>query len=130
MIDTIPEDDPRPPEFQHLPLSRQERKRQAKAAGKPFVPLAPPPVDVPQLSEMDKMEEALLDMIDSLNALTPDGKPAWFLLGPYAFHVGGEIYLHNSTGKMETWTVLDEEKAELARGYLRDRMKLQAKGTE
>lgn len=119
MIDIV---EPLPP--------RRERKAKAKANGAAFVPLAPPPVDVPQLSEMDKMEEALLDMIDSLNALTPDGKPAWFLLGPYAFHAEGEIYLHNSTGQMDKWTVLDEEKADLARAYMREQMNIKPKGNE
>lgn len=110
--------------------SRRERRAKAKANGAAFVPLAPPPVEAPQLSEAEKTEATLLGMIDSLNALTPDSKPAWFLLGPYAFHAEGEIYLHNGTGQMENWTVLDDEKAELARAYLRDRMKIESKGKE
>lgn len=101
---------------------RRERRAKAKANKAAFVPLAPPPVDVPQLSEMDKMEEALLDMIDSLNALTPDGKPAWFILGPYIFHENGDIYYHNGNPLMEAWNLCNEAQADTARAYLKARM--------
>lgn len=102
--------------------SRRERKALAKANGTPFVPLAPPSVDAPQLSEMAKMEEALLDMIDTLNATTPDNKPAWFLLGPYCFHADGQVYFHNSASDMEKWTPLTGALEDAARAYLRERM--------
>lgn len=61
-------------------------------------------------------------MIDSLNALTPDGKPAWFILGPYIFHENGDIYYHNGNPLMEAWNLCNEAQADTARAYLKARM--------
>ncbi len=102
--------------------SRRERKALAKANGVAFTPLAPPPVEAPQLSEQEKLEEALLDMIDSMNALTVDGKPEWFILGPYIFHAAGGIYYHNGNPLVDKWTLCNEMQADTARAYLRERM--------
>jgi len=104
-------------------LPRRERRRLSKVNGHGFVPLAPPPVDEPaKPSEQEKLEAALLDMLDSMNALTVDGKPEWFILGPYIFHAGGGIYYHNGNPLVDKWTLCNEAQADTARAYLKERM--------
>lgn len=102
--------------------SRRARKALAKANGVAFTPLAPPPVEAAKPSEQEKLEAALLDMIDFMNALTVDGKPEWFILGPYIFHAGGEIYYHNGNPLVDKWTLCNEAQADTARAYLKERM--------
>ena len=103
-------------------LSRRDRKKLAKELGAKFVPDAPPPTDDPRLKDLSNKEDALLDMLDAMNALTGDQKPAWFILGPYVFHVNGGVYYHNSDSNMEKWVALTGASEDRAREYLRNMM--------
>jgi len=105
-------------------MNRQERKAAAKAAGVPFTPQAPPPIDDARLQALKDESIKLDKLIESMNALSGEGQhPQWFLLGPYCFHANGSVSYHNSSSNMETWEALNEAQADTARAYLRERMR-------
>lgn len=119
-------------------LSRAERRAKARALGEPFVPDAEPAKDDDVLKDLQRRNDEvtktveglnatilanMTDMIAKANKATAGKKLDWFILGPFVFHRGGEIYHHNGEGDMEKWAVLPEKEAEGAREYLRSLMK-------